>query len=309
MRSDRRAALLVLLLASTQVAWLDPHARAREGNRLYAEGKFDDAAAKYNEALVDDPDSARLHFNLGDARYRQGKFDEALQAFQQIPTTDDDKARTSRVAYNAGNALYKLGAAAEAGKPQEALQRWGEAVAAYRRALGADPENVDAKFNHEFVMKRIADLKKKLEEQQKQDEQKKQEQQQQNQNQDQQKDQQQDQQQDQRQDQQQAQDKPQDQQQQEGEKKPDDQQRAEQPKPDQQQPDQRQPEPQQQAAQEQTPDGQQDAAAAGGEKKPGEMSQQEATALLDGEKNDEVRPDEVVKKLMRAGEAQPAQDW
>ena len=123
MRADRRTALLVLLLASTQVAWLDPHARAREGNRLYTEGKFDDAAAKYNEALVDDPDSPRLHFNLGDAQYRQGKFDEALKAFQQIPTTDDDKPRTSRVAYNAGNALYKLGAAAEGSKPQEALQR------------------------------------------------------------------------------------------------------------------------------------------------------------------------------------------
>ena len=301
MRPDRRAALLVLLLASTQVAWLDPHARAREGNRLYAAGKFDDAAAKYNEALVDDPDSSRLHFNLGDAQYRQGKFAEALKAFQQIPTTDDDKARTSRVAYNAGNALYKLGAAAEGGKPQEALQHWGEAVAAYRRALGADPENVDAKFNHEFVMKKIADLRKKLQEQQKQDEQKKQEQQQQNQ------DQQQQQQKDQQQDQQQAQDKPQDQPQ-DGEKKPDEQQQqAEQPKPNQQQPEQ-QPE-QQQAAQEQKPDGQQGAAAAAGEKKPGEMSQQEATALLDGEKSDEVRPDEVVKKLMRGGEFQPAQDW
>jgi Ca-activated chloride channel family protein len=287
-RQDRRTAAAAVLLAAWSVAWLDPHARARAGNRLYAEGKFDEAATTYNEALVDDPDSPRLHFNLGDAQYRQGKFDDALKAFRQIPTTDDDKARTSRVAYNAGNALYKLGAAAEASKPQEALGHWAEAIAAYRRALGADPENVDAKFNHEFVAKRLADLRKKLEEQQKEDEQKKQEQQQ---NQ-----------------------KPQDQQNQEQQKDQDqaqDQKQAEQPKPDQQEPPEP-PKPQQAGAQpqdEKKPDGQQAADAAGGEKKPGEMSEQEATALLDGERNDEVRPDEIVRKLQGAGVAEPARDW
>ncbi len=316
MSVDRRAALAAVVLAACSVAWLDPHARAREGNTLYADGKFDEAAAKYNEGLVDDPDSARLHFNRGDAQYRQGKFDEALKTFHQTPTTDDDKARTSRVAYNAGNALYKLGAAAEGTKPQEALGRWAEAIAAYRRALGADPDNVDAKFNHEFVAKKIEDLKKKLEEQKKQDDQQKQNQPK---NQDQQNQQQ--------EDQQQAQDQKQDQQQQQQDEKQDKQDGGEQPKPEDQQQAEQQPKPaeqqkppedakpqeQQQAGarpkDEPKPDAQQAAGATGGEKKPGEMSPQEATALLDGEKNDEVRPDEVVRKLQRAGVAEPEQDW
>ena len=284
-RGLRRAAALVL--AACSLGWLDPHARAREGYRLYDAGKFDEAAAKYNEALVDDPDSSRLHFNLGDARYRQGKFDDALAAFRQVPVTDDDKARTARVAYNAGNALYELGAAAEASKPQDALKHWAEAIAAYRRALGADPDDVDAKFNHEFVAKKIEDLRKKLEEQQKQQDQK-QRQDQQNQDQNQQNEQKNDQ-------QQQAQDQKQDGKQDQEGKNEQQKQQAAQPKPEQQpeKPDERQ----------------QAAGAAGGEKKPGEMAPQEAQALLDAERGDEVRPDEVVRRLGKAGVAEPAQDW
>jgi Ca-activated chloride channel family protein len=302
MTRDRVAAALALVLAGLSVAWLDPHARAREGNRLYAEGKFDDAAAKYNEALVDDPDSSRLHFNLGDAEYRQGKFDDAVKAFQQVPPTDDDKARTSRVAYNAGNALYKLGAATADAKPQEALGRWAEAIAMYRRALGADPGNVDAKFNHEFVAKKIEELQKKLEDQKKQQQDQQQKQDQQGQDQNQQPPQQQN---PDKHDQQADQQNPGQQQDAQQPEKQNDQQQAAQPKPE-PQPDQQQPGASQPG---ERADGGQQPATADADKKPGEMSPQEARAVLDGERTDEVRPDEVVRRLQHAGVAEPTQDW
>src|SRR5206468_4227368 len=138
-------------LAAVSVAWLDPHATAREASRLYASGKFDDAAGKYNEALVDRPDSPLLHFNLGDALYRQGKFTDAVNALQQVPGTDADSTRTARVAYNIGNAKCRLAQAAEASDPKSALGLYAEALAAYRRTMGAAPDDVDAKFNHECV--------------------------------------------------------------------------------------------------------------------------------------------------------------
>ena len=230
--------LAAVALAAVSVAWLDPHATAREASRLYASGKFDDAAGKYNEAIVDRPDSPLLHFNLGDALYRQGKFTDAVNALQQVPGTDADSTRTARVAYNIGNAKYRLAQAAEASDPKSALGLYAEALAAYRRAMGAAPDDVDAKFNHEFVARKMDDLKKKLEEQQKQQEQ-----------------------------------QPQDQQQQQQQQ-------------------------QQQAA-----------AGAAGEKKDGEMSKDEAAALLDAQRDQEVRPDEVVKKLQGAAVAEPVEDW
>jgi Ca-activated chloride channel family protein len=268
-----RGMLAAVAVAVCSLGWLDPYHSAREASRLYDAGKYDDAIGKYNEALVDHPDSPLLHFNLGDATYKQGKYTDAVNAFQQVPAGDDDPARSARVAYNLGNAKYRLGEAAEGSDPKAALGLYAEALVAYRRAMGAAPDDLDAKFNHEFVEKKIADLKKKLEEQQKQ------------------------------QDQQQQQKDQQGQQDQQGEQKQQDQQGQQD-----QQKQQPEGEKKQQAGSEQ----QQAAGASEGgaaEKKDGEMSRQEAAALLDAQRSDEVPPEQITKRLLGAGEAEPAEDW
>ena len=58
-----------------------------------------------------------------------------------------------------------MGAPAEEQNPQAALAAYTNALASYRRALGADPTDQDAKFNYEFVAKRIEELQDKLEQQ------------------------------------------------------------------------------------------------------------------------------------------------
>jgi Ca-activated chloride channel family protein len=274
-----RVPAVAVVLAVLSIGWLDPHERTREANRLFADGKYDDAAAKYNEALVDHPDSPLLHFNVGDAAYKQGKYEDAVNAFQQVPASDDDRARTARTAYNVGNAKYRLGEAAESSDPKAALTHYAEALVAYRRAMGAAPDDMDAKFNHEFVAKKLEELKKKLEEQQKQQQQANQEQPEG----DQQKQEQQGEQKQQAQQDQQA----------EGEQKKEQQPQAQ----EQQQP--------QNAQQEPAGGGDQEAA----EKSEGELSRQEAAALLDSQRDQEVRPDEIVRKLQGAVVAEPAQDW
>jgi len=279
------AVVAALVLGATSIGWLDRWAAARAGNRLYVDGKYDDAATKYNEALVDDPDSPLLHFNLGAATYKQRKYEDALKAFQQVPVRDDDPARTARTAYDAGNAAYQLGTTVQGSEPQKALEHWAQALAFYRRALGAAPEDVDAKFNYEFVQQKIADLRKKLEEQKQQ----------------------QDQQQQQKQPDQDGQ-KPDRQQGQNGEQPPDDQQQPEQQQAGQGEQPPKPPEDRQQAQGAQPrPDAQQ------GEPKDqqagGEMSPQEAAALLDAQRAGEVRPDEIVKRVQRAGVAEAVKDW
>ncbi len=310
-----RPLLPALLVALTSIAWLDPHQAVRAANQLYAEGKYEDAAAAYNAALVDQPDAPDLHFNLGDATYKQGKYEDAVSAFQKVETTGD-KARASRVAYNVGNATYRQGQAVEQTEPQKALTLYAEALVSYRRALGLEPNDEDSKFNYELVTKRIEDLKKKLEEQKKEQEQKQQDQKQDEQQQDQQ---QQDQQQkddqqqnDQQQDPQDQQDQKQDEQQQQDQQQEGDQQGDEQ-KDQQDQKDgqgEQQPEPSEEKPSDEGKTGEQPGEAVdGGEQKEGELSKGEAAAILDSQRGEEVAPEDIIKKLQGGRVAEPAEDW
>jgi Ca-activated chloride channel family protein len=282
-------AAATLALAASSLGWLDPHRGAREGNRLYAEGKYEEAAARYNEALVDRPDSPRLHFNLGDAFYKQGKYDDAAAAFSKVPTGEDDPERAARVAYNLGNTRYRLGEAAEASEPQRALELWGEALAAYRRAMGVAPDDVDVKFNHEFVERRIAALRQKLEEERQRQEQP--------------------------QEQGSQEQKPQEQKPQDGQQapQPDDRQQGEQPpaeQPSGEQADRRQEPREEQGEGQEAPAQAGGAAPEAGER--GEesgLSREEAAALLDSQRDQEVAPEEVIRRLQGGVVAEPAVDW
>jgi Ca-activated chloride channel family protein len=323
MRPRSHLAGAAVLVALSSIAWLDPHARTREGNRLFAAGKYDEAASTYNEQLVDHPDSSLLHFNLGDAQYKQGKYDEALAAFGEVHPGEDDRAAAARAAYNTGNANYRLGEAIAASDPKTALDRYAQALVAYRRAITATPDDADAKLNYELVEQKRAELQKKLEEQQKQQQQKGDKQQDQGQ---QGKDQQQQQQQGDQQQEQQQQDQQQQNAQPEAQPSPgaEQQQAAASPQP---QPAQspsagEQGTPSEQAAKEAT-DGAEaakndeqapgdtagDTATTADTRRDGEMTRQEAAALLDAQRAQEVQPGEVVRRMQGAGVAEPGMDW
>ena len=42
-----------------------------KANRLYKEGKYDQALSLYSRALIVSPDSVRLNFNIGAANYKK----------------------------------------------------------------------------------------------------------------------------------------------------------------------------------------------------------------------------------------------
>lgn len=154
-------------LAISNLAWLDPvRDTIAEGNRLFHAGQFEEALTRYGQVLVDDPDSPLLNFNMGAAHYKAGNYDAALSSLARVPGEDDAQPRTARTAYNLGNTRYQIGAAAEAAQPQAALEAYTAAQAAYRRALGLDPSDQDAKFNYELVAKKIEQLKERMQNQQ-----------------------------------------------------------------------------------------------------------------------------------------------
>ena len=72
-----------------------------EGNRLYQEGDFAGAAAKYEAVLESGYESPALHYNLGNARYRMGEAAAAVIAYERAlrldPGNDDVRANLALV--------------------------------------------------------------------------------------------------------------------------------------------------------------------------------------------------------------------
>ena len=302
---QRAAAALVLLCLPGLVGWLDPPGdRAAEGNRLYDSGKYDEAATKYGEGLIDAPASPLLQFNLSAAFYKQGKYDEAIAALTKTAASGEPQW-LAPANYNMGNAYYRLGSNAEASDPQAAIKSYEEALACYKRSMVADAADTDAKLNHEFVARKLEELKKRLEEQQKQQ----QDQQDQKQQQQEQKPQQQDQGEQQQQPQDQQQDQGGEQAQQDQQQQRSEQQPPSEPKPggdEQQQPDQGG---EQQQADQQPQQGGGGGAQAQAADQGESPDQKAAHAVLDTARREELAPEDVERAVGVAGVGEPAQDW
>jgi Ca-activated chloride channel homolog len=303
-----KAVTMTIVLAFTFTASASPSSALRS----YQSGDYDRSLKEYERLLEKHQEDSRLHFNAGAAAYRDKKYDEAVTQFNES-LNSPDLTLQQRAYYNLGNTLFDLGA--DAPDPNERTKSWEEAVKDFENAVKLNPQDADAKFNHDYVKKRLEELKKQQQKQQNQ----------QNQNQedkDQQK-------QDQKKNQQQNQDKKNDQskqqqQQQNQDKKDQQQQKQEQGKKDEQKQNE---EKQQQAKNEQKnqqpkPDQNQQKGEQkkGAEKKDnqqqqqgqtyaaGQMTPREAQQLMDAVKGDEmVMP--IKPELKQKPQTGPVKDW
>lgn len=277
------AAVLILVLALPVLAQASPSSALRD----YKAGNYGQALKEYQQLLRRKTDDPRLHFNAGTAAYRNNQFDEAAKQFDEAVATPDLKLQQLSF-YNRGNAEYWMGE--KNPDPTKRTDSWEKSLKDYELSMKLNPQDADARFNHDFVKKRLEELKQQ-QQQQNQSNQDKSDQQQQDQKQQQQQNQQNQSKQDQQQQQQQqAQQNKSDQKQNASQN----QQQSQQAKQDQKQQqaarqaqDQDQKKNQQQAAQasaqpkEKSDDKDQQAAAAG------QMTPEQARQLLDAQKEDE----------------------
>lgn len=150
----------------------------KEANRLYKQGKLDEALQKYNDASVSLPDSDIVNFNMGAAFYKKEDYQKSIEAFTKALTSEDKKLEADAL-YNLGNCKYKLGKLKENTDLSATVGLLRESLDYYKRAVELDQKNTDARFNHEFVERELKILLDKLKQQQSnQDKQKEQEQQQ-----------------------------------------------------------------------------------------------------------------------------------
>ncbi|MDE2888558.1 MAG: tetratricopeptide repeat protein [Gemmatimonadota bacterium] len=137
--------------------FLDPAAdRNRRGNRMFHEGRFEEALKYYREAQVENPEAPQLRFNAGDAYFKKNAYKDALQEFEQA-LKSRDPSFLARAYYNMGNVHVR----------QQNLQ---QAAEAYKRSLALRPDDLDAKVNLEWVLEKMREQEKNQEREQEQGE-------------------------------------------------------------------------------------------------------------------------------------------
>jgi tetratricopeptide (TPR) repeat protein len=130
------------------------------GNAALKAGKAEDALAHYDKAIAKLPADAGAHFDRGAALYALSRFDEAGQEFLRATEAKDGGLKASAF-YNLGNAFFKK-------------DKFKEAAEAYKRSLGLNPADKQAKWNLEIALqKQKEDEKKKQDDQKNQDDKKK----------------------------------------------------------------------------------------------------------------------------------------
>ena len=164
-RVPKRVAVAVLaVLAIPAVAQASP----QSAESAYKKGDYNKAETQYQDAAAQHPDVAPLQYDLGASAYKSGEFDTALPAFQKALGTDDP-ALQQQSYYNIGNTQYRIGQKTEKSSPQDTIKQWQQAVQAYDGALKLKPDDGDAKFNRDFVQKKLDELQKQQQQQQQQD--------------------------------------------------------------------------------------------------------------------------------------------
>jgi len=168
--------LVSCVLYIALIAWINPEAdKTREGNRLYNKNLYDEAMTKYTEVLVDSPNSPHIHFNIGNAAYKKENYEEAIKSYAKAASLAADTMLESKAYYNLGNCKYRQGRLKEKyGRgltpplQSEAVSLYREALDYYKQALDKNPKDANAKFNHEFVERKIKELLDKQKQQQQQ---------------------------------------------------------------------------------------------------------------------------------------------
>ena len=143
--------ILLFLLSSESVA--DALARkTAKANRLFKKNKLEEALKLYRDAQIESPEVPELHYNIGNVLYRKKRYQEALTEFNKALNTNNPELQ-QKAYYNLGNCNYRLGEQLLKMGKSESIEKFKQAIEAYKKALELNSQDMDAKYNIEFIEK------------------------------------------------------------------------------------------------------------------------------------------------------------
>lgn len=133
------------------------YSKTEAANRLYKQGKYEDALKLYEDALLLSPSENRLKMNRGSALYNMGDLDGAEKSYQGS-LSETDKKTLATAHYNLGNILFKKGEMMQQQGGQGAQESYKSALEHYIQSLDLNPTDIDAKWNLQLAHQRIKQL-------------------------------------------------------------------------------------------------------------------------------------------------------
>jgi Ca-activated chloride channel family protein len=130
-------------------------ASAGRAQREYEAGRYDRARESYEALLERRPDDPRLLYNAGTAAYQAQDYTNAIRVLDKAKTASDLELQ-QRALYNLGDALYRQGE--QVPDRQGRGDLWRLAAEHFAAASKLNPQDADAKFNLEFVQRKIEEL-------------------------------------------------------------------------------------------------------------------------------------------------------
>ena len=130
----------------------------RQGNKLYASEKFNDAITQYDQALVEAPQAPEPKFNKANSCYRLDDLAEAIDLYKEVAAEAKDMKLVAGAKYNLGNTFFQQGMKQRDSNLQKALEDLQTSISYWRQSLDIDPENEKAARNIEVARLIIKDI-------------------------------------------------------------------------------------------------------------------------------------------------------
>ena len=105
---------------------------------------LEEALKFYRDAEIEKPESPELSYNLGNVMYQQEKYQDATERYFKAFSSDEIQHQ-AQTYYNLGNTFYRSG-------------KYPEAIQTYQKCLELTPDDDDAKYNLEFVRKKMKEM-------------------------------------------------------------------------------------------------------------------------------------------------------
>jgi Ca-activated chloride channel family protein len=116
----------------------------QKGEKNEAVEALEEALKFYRDAEIEKPESPELSYNLGNVMYQQEKYQDGLERYFKA-LSSDELQHQAQAYYNLGNTFYRSG-------------KYPEAIQAYQKCLELTPDDEDAKYNLEFVRKKMKEM-------------------------------------------------------------------------------------------------------------------------------------------------------